>query len=75
MPSTTKNVMNTSVCQEENLVLQESSSSDQEMDQGMEVQSSCFQPSTSQAQFVPPMFMSYIEGPKMDLTVNDCLYH
>ena len=34
-----------------------------------------FQPSTSQAQFVPPMFMPYIEGPKMDWTVNDSLYH
>ena len=33
------------------------------------------QPSTSQAQFVPAMFMPYIEGPKMDWTVNDGLYH
>ena len=33
------------------------------------------QPSTSQAQFVPAMYMSYIEGPKMDWTVNDGLYH
>ena len=41
----------------------------------MEVQSPCFQPSTSQAQFVPLMFMPYIEGPKMDWTVNDGLYH
>ena len=31
------------------------------------------QPSTSQVQFVPPMDMPYIEGPKMDLTVNDGL--
>ena len=41
----------------------------------MEVQSPSFQPSTSQAQFVPPVFMSYIEGPKMDWTANDGLYH
>ena len=41
----------------------------------MEVQSPSFQPSASQAQFVPPMFMPYIEGPKMDWTVNDGLYH
>ena len=43
----------------------------------MEVQSpSSFQPSTSQAQpFVQPMFMPYIEGPKMDWAANDSLYH
>ena len=42
----------------------------------MEVQSPhSFQPSTSQAQpFGQPMFMPYIEGPKMDWTVNDSLY-
>ena len=33
------------------------------------------QPSTSQAQFVPAMYMPYIEGPKMNWTVNDGLYH
>ena len=33
------------------------------------------QPSTSQVQFLPTMYMSYIEGPKMDWTVNDGLYH
>ena len=32
-----------------------------------------FQP--SQTQVVPNMFMPYIEGPKMDWTVNDGLYH
>ena len=52
-------------------VSQESSSSEQET----EMQSPSFQPSTSQAQFVPAMFMPYIEGPKMDWTVNDGLYH
>ena len=35
-----------------------------------------FQPSTSQSQlFVQSMFMPYIEGPKMDWTVVDSLYH
>ena len=33
------------------------------------------QPSASQAQFVPAMYMSYIEGPKMDWIVNEGLYH
>ena len=62
---------NTSVCQENTSISQESSTSEQEM----EVQSPCFQLSTSQAQFVPPLFMPYTEGPKMDWTVNDGLYH
>ena len=75
MPRPTKNsacVVNTSVSQENSMISQESSSSDAEM----EVQSQqCFQPSTSQPQsFVQPMFMPYIEGPKMDWTVNDSLY-
>ena len=47
------------------------SSSDQEM----EVQNPSFQPSTGQAQFVPPMFMPYTERPNIDWTVNDALYH
>ena len=66
-------VVNTNVCQENSIVSQESSSSDVEM----EVQSPQFiQPSTSQPQsFVQPMFMPYIEGPKVDWTVNDSLYH
>ena len=41
----------------------------------MEVQIPSFQPSTSQALFVPPMFMTYVEGSKMDWTVNGGLYH
>ena len=69
MPRPTKissHVTNTSVSQENPIVSQDSSSSNQEM----EVQSpQCFQPSTSQSQpFVQPMFMTYIEGPKMDWT-------
>ena len=36
-----------------------------------------FHPSRSQATnpVLQSMFMSYIEGPRMDWTVNDCLYH
>ena len=76
MPRPIKNyahVANTSASQENSMISQESSSSDAEM----EVQSpQCFQPSTSQPQsFMQPMFMPYIEGPKMDWTVNDSLYH
>ena len=52
-------------------VLQESSSSEQET----EIQNPSLLPSSSQAQFVPPMFMPYIEGPKIDWTANDGLYH
>ena len=65
--------MDTSANQDNSIVSQESSSSDGEMD----VQCpQYFQPSTSQPQcFVQPMFMSYIEGPKIDWTVNDSLYH
>ena len=76
MPRPTKNSaheISTNVSQENSIVSQESSSSDQEM----EVQSpQCLQPSTSQSQpFVQPMFVPYIEGPKLDWTVNDILYH
>ena len=70
MIRTTKNsthVINTSVSS----VYQESSCSEQEP----KMQDLSLQPSTSQAQFVPTMFMPYIEGPKMDWTVNDGLYH
>ena len=76
MPRAAKNsacVVDTSVNQETSMMSQDSSSSDQEM----EVQSPQYiQPSTSQPQsFVQPMFMPYIEGQKMDWTVNDSLYH
>ena len=74
MTRTTKNSAietNNIVYQENTSVSQESSSSDQKI----EVQSLSFQPSPSQSQFVSSMFMSYIEGPKMDWTVNDGLYY
>ena len=66
-------MMDTSVNQESSMIFQDSASSDQDM----EVQSpQCFPPSINQPQsFVQPMFMPYIEGPKMDWTVNDSLYH
>ena len=74
MTRTTKNsayVINTSVSQENASVYQEFSISGQET----EMQEASLQPSTSQTQYVPLMFMFYIEGPKMDWTVNDGLYH
>ena len=45
-------------------------SSDQETDSEV-----TFNPPRQQPQVVPSMFMPYIEGPKMDWTVNDGLYH
>ena len=74
MTKTTTNsacVINTSVSQENLSVYEESSSSDQET----EMQGPGLQPSTSKAQFMPAMYMPYIEGPKMDWTVNDGMYH
>ena len=67
------NVMDTSVNQETSMISQDSSSSDQEM----EVQiSQCFPQSTSHHNLLyNQMFMPYIEGPKMDWTVNDSLYY
>ena len=44
-------------------------------DHNTEMQDPELQPSTSQAQFVPAMYMSHIEGPNEDWTVNDGLYH
>ena len=54
--------------QDESSAHEESSSSDQEQDPEVFIQQ-------SQAQLLPNMFMSYIEGPMMDWTVNDGLYH
>ena len=48
---------------------EELTSSDQEIDPEV-----TFNP-PRQPQVVPSMFMPYIEGPKMDWTVNDGLYH
>ena len=72
MPRTTKTTKSSSSAmekvQEESSTHEESSSSDQE--QHPEAFS---QP--TQAQVVPNMLILYIEGPKMDWTVNDGLYH
>ena len=46
---------------------------DQEIDQEPDPEI-LFQPPRAQ-QAIPSMFMPYIEGPKMDWTVNDALYH
>ena len=47
---------------------EESSSSDQEQDWEVFIQ-------PSKVQLLPNMFMPYLEGPKMDWTVNDGLYY
>ena len=54
--------------QDESCAHEGSSSSDQEQDPEVFIQ-------PSKAQILPNMFMAYIEGPKMDWTVNDGLYH
>ena len=54
--------------QDESSTHEESSSSDQEQDPEIFIQ-------PSKAQLLPNMFMPYIEGPNMDWTVNDGLYH
>ena len=55
----------------------EDPSSDQEQENDeVVIQSPQFiQPSTSQMQAMEQIYMSYIEGAKMDWTVNDSLYH
>ena len=67
MPRTTKTssyMMDNSQCEEDSSAHEESSSSEQRQD---------LQP--SQTQVNPNIFMPYIEGPKMDSTVSDGLYH
>ena len=54
--------------QDESSTHEESSSSDQEQDPEVFLQ-------TCQAQVLPHMFMPHIEGPKIDWTVNGDLYH
>ena len=63
--------INTSVSQENLGVYQGSLILEQET----VMQDPSLQPSTSQTQYVPSMFMPYIEGSKMDWTINDGLYH
>ena len=61
-------VMDNSQSQETSNTHKESSSSEKEQDHEV-----TFQP--FQAQLIPNIFMPYIEGPTMDWTVNDGLYH
>ena len=72
MPRTTKpakaSTRATERIQNESSTHEESSSSDQEQDIEVFIQS-------SQEPLLPNMFMPYIEGPKVDWTVNDGLYH
>ena len=74
MPRTSKN----SACRNENLSQEETEvpSRQQELtisDQVSDPEAS-FHPSRS-PQAISNMFMPYTEGPKMDWTVNDALYH
>ena len=74
MPRITKNSShgNNNLSQDETEVLsskEDVSSSAQEPDPEVS-----YHPSRAQ-QVIPDMFMPYIEGPKMDWTVNDSLYH
>ena len=72
MPRTTKpakaSLGTAEKVQDESSAHEESSSSDQEQDPEVLIQQ-------SQAQLLPCVFMTYIEGPKMDWMVNDGLYH
>ena len=60
-------MIDNSQSQEASSAHEESSSSEEDQDQEV-----TFQP--SRAQLIPNMYMPYIEGPKMDWTVNDGLY-
>ena len=54
---------------------EESTSSDLEQDSEVSFHPSLAQPTHPVQQVIPSMFMPFIEGPKMDWTVNDRLYH
>ena len=80
MPKTAKK----SVCETQNLPPQdvdipesqeESSCSDQETDAEVSFHPPRVPPVHPVHQVIPSMYMPYIEGPKMDWTVNDRLYH
>ena len=78
MPNATKEFApgNNTLSQEESEVpssQEDTASSDQEIDQEPDPDIS-FHPSRAQ-QAILNMFMPYIEGPKIDWTVNDALYH
>ena len=74
MPKATRQsacVTNTNELQENSNPSQVSSSEDDEV----VIQNPQFQLSTSQTQVVQPMYLPYLEGPRMHWTVNDSLYH
>ena len=75
MPQTARKsncVDNTS---ENKLQADSSLSHDSSSDDEVVLQSPQFKPSTSQTQAMQQMYMPYIEGAKMDWTVNDSLSH
>ena len=54
---------------------EESASSVLEQDAEVSFHSSMVPPAHTVPQVIPSMYMPYIEGPRMDWTVNDGLYH
>ena len=54
---------------------EESTGSDQEPDGEVSFHPSLVPPAHPGHQVIPSMYMPYIEGPRMDWTVNDGLYH
>ena len=54
---------------------EESESSDQEPDAEISFHPSLVPPTHPVHQMILSMYIPYIEGPKMDWTVNDGLYH
>ena len=54
---------------------EESTSSDLEQDAEFSFHPSLMPPAHPVHQVIPSIYMPYIEGPRMDWTVNDGLYH
>ena len=63
------------VLPEETSEQDETSSEQEQEDDELVIQSPQFKPTPSQTQVMQPIYMPYIEGPRMDWTVNDSLYH
>ena len=56
-------------------IQEESTSSDQEQDGEVSFHPSLAYPTHPVPQVIPSMYMPYVEGQRMDWTVNDGLYH
>ena len=75
MPKTTRKSNHVDNTNENELQADSNLSQESSSDDEVVLQSSQFKPSTRQVQAMQQMYMPYIEGPKMDWTVNDSLYH